>query len=165
MKSPGGSHLGEETTANQSPNQQKGSGRLKLGTTTPPSFTSMAPSPHSLLCPAQNQPTCCALPELGRLLTPGTGHGERTFLSSPQATFGKERPGNNHKTVVTHCFCQRKESLLPNAPLLPPGITTKTTTPTSKEVMQGCEAGILTCKIQEWWERAASLTASASLAC
>lgn len=124
----------------------------------------MAPSPHSLLYTAQNQPTCCALQELGRLLTPGVGHGERTFLSSPQAAFGKKRPGNNHRAVVTHCFCQRKESLLPSAPLLPPGITTKTTTPINEEVMQGCEAGILTYKSQEWWERAASLPASASLA-
>lgn len=69
----------------------------------------------------------------------------------------KKRPGNNHRTVVTHCFCQWKESLLPSAPLLPPGIATKTTTPTSKEVMQGCEVGILTYKSQEWWEKGCQL--------
>lgn len=122
---------------------------------------SMAPSPHSLLYPAQNQPTCYAVPELGRL------HRSwgKDFPFIPTGKFGKSRPGNNHRTVVTHCLCQWKESLLPSAPLLPPGIATKTTTPTSKEVMQGCEAGILSYKIQEWWERAASLTASASLAC
>lgn len=147
----------------------KRSGRLKLGTPISPSlcpssYRGSRPSFPALRCPKSAHVLCFA--GAWQAANPQRRSWRKDFPFIPAGSLLQKGQGIiTGQQLVTHSFCQWKESLLPSAPLLPPGIATKTTTPRNKEVTQGCEVGILTYKSQERWERAASQTASASLAC